>query len=60
MISQTYDAAGRVIQRSELHVGSGITTSYLFTYNSDLASIYCSDIRIVTIDRNGNIIEESD
>jgi len=60
VITQAYDAAGRVLQRSELHLGSGITTSYLFTYNSDLTSMYCSDIRVVTIDRNGNIIEESD
>ena len=60
VISQTYDAVGRVLQRSELHVDSGITTSYLFTYNRDLDFMYCSDIRVVTIDKNGNIIKESD
>lgn len=59
IITETYDSSGSLVQRSEINRNTGVTTTYLYTYGSDLSSKYCKDIQVVTISSDGAIISST-
>lgn len=58
VITNTYDHFDRLITKNESHLDTGITISYLYCWDTNAYGTACSDIHVVIIDREGNIIGE--